>query len=82
MLEPFVIHFDFVQPRSTLFCDEDDKVIMEIRMADTKRLGVAGFMTEWQVTIIILLKKTILKTVLSFVGAYYSVFIVSLLPGI
>lgn len=46
--------FFSVQPHSTLFCDEDDKVIMEIRMADAKRLGVAGFMTEWQVTIVII----------------------------
>ena len=39
---------DFIiQPRNTRFCDANDKTVMEIRMADAKRLGVAGFMTEW-----------------------------------
>ena len=36
-----------IQPRNTRFCDANDKTVMEIRMADAKRLGVAGFMTEW-----------------------------------
>lgn len=44
---------DFVscmQPRNTRFCDVDDETVMKMRMDDAKRLGVAGFMTEWQVT--------------------------------
>ena len=36
-----------IQPRNTRFCDANDKTVMEMRMADAKRLGVAGFMTEW-----------------------------------
>lgn len=36
-----------IQPRNTRICDGSDRGVMEIRMDDAKKLGVAGFLTEW-----------------------------------
>lgn len=35
------------QPLSNILCDGSNKQVMEIRNADTERLGVAGILTEW-----------------------------------
>ncbi|XP_064387797.1 endoglycoceramidase-like [Halichondria panicea] len=35
------------QPSNTRFCDASNKEVVGIRMDDAKKLGVAGFLTEW-----------------------------------
>lgn len=35
------------QPLDTYLCDGSDEEVMKIQIADTERMGVAGFLTEW-----------------------------------
>ncbi len=39
--------YNFVQPLETRVCDTVDKDVIEIRMSDAQKMGVAGFLTEW-----------------------------------
>ena len=41
------LYFYRLQPLETRVCDTIDKDVVEIRMSDAKKLGVAGFLTEW-----------------------------------
>lgn len=36
-----------MQPLESRVCDTVDKDVIEIRMSDAQKMGVAGFLTEW-----------------------------------
>ncbi len=36
-----------LKPSNTRLCDAANKDVIGIRMKDTEKLGVAGFLTEW-----------------------------------